>query len=184
MAERHPTSVPYRAGTDGYHTFRIPAVVVTRAGTVLAFAEGRHGSAGDSGHIDLVLKSSTDGGGTWGELRVVAAEPRQGTVGNPAPVVTADGRIILVSVRQGPAATEKKIRRGEVAAADGRRVYVQHSDDDGLTWRPVHTVSGLPAAYSDLTAVDAGTIGLLYETGDFGPYASIAFRRIAAAELA
>ncbi|MEU7855697.1 sialidase family protein [Nonomuraea sp. NPDC049141] len=134
MARDYPTSVPYRAGTDGYHTFRIPAAVVTRAGTILAFAEGRHGSAGDSGHIDIVLKRSTDGGATWDGPRVVAAEPHKGTAGNPAPVVTRDGRIVLVFVRNGPAATEEKIRRGQVAAADGRRVYVQSSDDDGVTW--------------------------------------------------
>ncbi|TDB92273.1 exo-alpha-sialidase, partial [Nonomuraea longispora] len=36
MAERYPTSVPYRQASGGYHTFRIPAVVVTGAGTVLA----------------------------------------------------------------------------------------------------------------------------------------------------
>ncbi|TDD18841.1 sialidase family protein [Nonomuraea diastatica] len=134
MAERYPTSVPYRQATDGYHTFRIPAVVVTGAGTVLAFAEGRRGSAGDSGHIDLVLRRSADGGRTWGELEVVAAEPRRGTAGNPAPVVLADGRIVLVFVRQGPSATEEKIRRGQVEAAAGRRVFVQASEDDGVTW--------------------------------------------------
>ncbi|NBE98863.1 sialidase family protein [Nonomuraea sp. K271] len=134
MAERYPTSVPYRQASGGYHTFRIPAVVVTGAGTVLAFAEGRRGSAGDSGHIDLVLRRSADGGRTWGELEVVATEPRRGTAGNPAPVVLADGRIVLVFVRQGPSATEGRIRRGEVEAAEGRRVFVQESDDDGVSW--------------------------------------------------
>ncbi|MGW0802280.1 sialidase family protein [Nonomuraea sp. NPDC002799] len=134
MADQHPTSVPYRQSTHGYNTFRIPAVVVTRAGTVLAFAEGRHTSAGDSGHIDLVLKRSADGGATWGDLQVVAAEPRRGAAGNPAPVVLGDGRIVLVFVRQGPSATEDKIRRGQVAAADGRRVFVRVSADDGVTW--------------------------------------------------
>lgn len=128
------TSVPYRSATGGYHTFRIPAVVTTKAGTVLAFAEGRRGSAADSGHIDLVLRRSSDGGRTWGELQVVATEPRRGTAGNPAPAVLDDGRVVLVHVRQGPSATEERIRRGEVAADAGRRVFVQVSEDDGVTW--------------------------------------------------
>ena len=29
------------SGKDGYHTFRIPSVIVTPQGTVLAFCEGR-----------------------------------------------------------------------------------------------------------------------------------------------
>ncbi|MGW3352076.1 sialidase family protein [Nonomuraea rubra] len=141
MADDYPTSVPYRQSTDGYHTYRIPAAVVTRAGTVLAFAEGRRGSASDSGHIDLVLKRSSDGGRTWGELQVVATEPRRGTAGNPAPVVLDDGRILLVFVRQGPSATEEKIRRGQVSAADGRRVFVQVSADDGVTWSEAREIT-------------------------------------------
>ncbi|MDX3100676.1 sialidase family protein [Nonomuraea angiospora] len=142
MADRYPTSVPYRQRTDGYNTYRIPAAVVTKAGTVLAFAEGRHTSAGDSGHIDVVLRRSTDGGRTWGALQVVATEPRRGTAGNPAPVALADGRIVLVYVRQGPQATEDKIRRGQVAAADGRRVFVQVSSDDGVTWSAPREITG------------------------------------------
>ncbi|MEV1000223.1 sialidase family protein [Nonomuraea sp. NPDC050202] len=141
MADDYPTSLPYRQSTDGYHTYRIPAVVVTRDGTVLAFAEGRRGSASDSGHIDLVLKRSSDGGRTWGELQVVATEPRRGTAGNPAPVVLDDGRIVLVFVRQGPSATEEKIRRGQVAAAEGRRVFVQVSEDDGVTWSAAREIT-------------------------------------------
>ncbi|WP_030688059.1 sialidase family protein [Streptomyces sp. NRRL B-1347] len=126
-------SVPFRAGREGYASFRIPAVVVTHDGSVLAFCEGRVGSQEDFGNIDVVLKRSTDGGRTWGPLQVVGANGTD-LAGNPAPVVLDTGRILLVQVRNAAEATEDAIRRGRVAPADGRRVWVQHSDDDGLTW--------------------------------------------------
>ncbi|MGI5374936.1 sialidase family protein [Streptomyces sp. CA-251387] len=353
------TSVPFRAGQEGYASFRIPAVVVSHRGTVLAFCEGRVDSARDHGHIDIVLKRSTDGGHTWGPLKVVA-DNNWHLAGNPAPVVLDTGRILLVYIRNHATATEDAILRGEVNDDDGRRIWVRHSDDDGLTWssskeitaqvkkpgwrwyattpghaiqlstgrvvvpanhtipptgtdtgtearynsghcllsddrgatwylgyldentdgyvnvnettaaelpdgrvyfntrndspspgnradahsedggrtlvkpfrpqaglvapicegsvlqlrdpdvllfsgpadpaaralmtirastdggttwRPVHTVDGLPAAYSDLVRIDAATVGLLYETGDFGPYETITFRRVPVTRL-
>ncbi|MFF8531095.1 exo-alpha-sialidase [Streptomyces sp. NPDC015532] len=126
-------SVPFRAGREGYASFRIPAVVATRTGTLLAFCEGRVGSAKDHGHIDIVLKRSADGGRTWGPLQVVA---NNGTdlAGNPAPVTLDTGRVLLVHVRSAATATEDALLRGKVKAADGRRVWVQHSDDDGRVW--------------------------------------------------
>ncbi|MEU0583718.1 sialidase family protein [Streptomyces sp. NPDC006132] len=127
------TSVPFRAGREGYASFRIPAVVATGTGTLLAFCEGRVGSRDDFGNIDVVLKRSTDGGRTWGPLQV-AARNGDALTGNPAPVVLHTGRVLLVHVRNAALATEDAIRRGKVAAADGRRVWVQHSDDEGLTW--------------------------------------------------
>lgn len=57
------------------------------------------------------------------------------------------------------------------------------SSDGGTTWRPVHTVDGLPAAYSDLVRIDDDTVGLLYETGDFGAYETITFRRVPVTDL-
>ncbi|MFJ1552390.1 sialidase family protein [Streptomyces mirabilis] len=126
------SSVPYAAGKGGYDTYRIPAVVTTRAGTVLAFAEGRRDGAGDSGHIDVVLRRSFDGGCTWGSLRVVAAGGGD-TRGNPAPVVDPrTGRIVLVTSYNSGAVTEARIMRGEVTARQGRRVFVQTSRDDGV----------------------------------------------------
>lgn len=127
------SSIPFRAGREGYASFRIPAVVATAAGTLLAFCEGRVGSRDDFGNIDVVLKRSTDGGRTWGPLQV-AAENGDDLAGNPAPVVLDTGRVLLVHVRNAASATEDAIRRGTVSAADGRRVWVQHSDDDGVTW--------------------------------------------------
>ncbi|MER0241004.1 sialidase family protein [Streptomyces sp. HSW2009] len=126
-------SVPFRSGVGGYASYRIPAAVVTDAGTVLAFAEGRVASASDAGDIDLVLRRSTDGGRSWGPLQVVSRNA-EGTAGNPAPVVGAAGRIVLLQVHSAADATEERIRRGQVTPADGRRVWVQHSDDDGKTW--------------------------------------------------
>lgn len=136
MTETGPTietSVPFRAGQEGYASFRIPAVVAARSGTLLAFCEGRADGAGDAGHIDIVLKRSTDGGRTWGPLQV-AAENGDDLAGNPAPVVLDTGRVLLVHVRDAAAAGEAAIRRGEVSAADGRRVWVRYSDDEGTTW--------------------------------------------------
>ncbi|MCF3125309.1 exo-alpha-sialidase [Streptomyces arenae] len=127
------TTVPFRAGREGYASFRIPAVVTSAAGTVLAFCEGRVGSQEDFGNIDVVLKRSADGGRTWGPLQIVGKNGAD-LAGNPAPVVLDTGRVLLVHVRNAASATEDAIRRGTVAAADGRRVWVQHSDDDGLTW--------------------------------------------------
>jgi sialidase-1 len=130
---RHPSSVPFRAGTGPYASFRIPAVVATAEGTLLAFAEGRRDSAADTGDIEIVLRRSTDGGRTWADPRVVA-DNRSDTAGNPAPVVLDSGRIVLLHVRNAADATEAKILRGEVSAEDGRRVWAQHSDDGGVTW--------------------------------------------------
>ncbi|KOG59024.1 alpha-sialidase [Streptomyces griseoflavus] len=154
----HETSLPFRAGSEGYASFRIPAVVITRpataegtgtgstaaedagSGTLLAFAEGRVHSAADHGDIDLVLKRSADGGRTWGPLQVVARNGT-GTAGNPAPLVLDGGRIVLLHVRNAATATEDRIRRGLVSAADGRRVWVQHSDDGGATWSAAREIT-------------------------------------------
>jgi len=41
----------FASGSDGYHTYRIPAIIVTNNGTLLAFCEGRKTGGGDAGHI-------------------------------------------------------------------------------------------------------------------------------------
>ncbi|MCR8574746.1 sialidase family protein [Streptomyces sp. Isolate_219] len=115
----------------GYYCFRIPAVVQSTRGTLLAFAEGRRHDCGDAGDIDLVLKRSTDGGRTWGPLQVI--NPGNGdTHGNPAPIVDRrTGRIVL-------AETYNKGRTDGLSCdvPCDRTPHLQYSDDDGATWSP------------------------------------------------
>ncbi|WP_316757531.1 sialidase family protein [Streptomyces herbicida] len=135
------SSVPYVSGEGGYDTYRIPAAVTTRKGTLLAFAEGRHNSAGDTGDIDVVLRRSTDGGCTWGPLRVVAAGDGN-TRGNPAPVVDPrTGAVVLVTSYNSGAVTEAQIMRGEVTPEQSRRVFVQRSSDDGRRFTPPRDIT-------------------------------------------
>jgi sialidase-1 len=137
----YQTSVPFRAGSEGYASYRIPACIKAPDDALLVFAEGRVDSAKDAGNIDIVSRRSTDGGLTWEEMRVVASFG-DGTAGNPSPVVIppgdddelTEGRIVLVFCTNGAEASEERIRRGEVSAADARRVWVQSSDDAGASW--------------------------------------------------
>ncbi|MGV4987679.1 sialidase family protein [Streptomyces sp. NRAIS4] len=133
---RCAASLPYISGEGGYATYRIPALVRTPHGTVLAFAEGRRDSAADTGDIDVVLRRSTDGGCTWGPMAVVSAGDGD-TRGNPAPVVDPrTGAVVLVTCGNSGKVTETQIMRGEVPAELGRRVFVQRSRDDGRRFTP------------------------------------------------
>ena len=126
------STVVFRSGDEGYHSFRIPAVIVTKQGTVLAFCEGRKKSRSDSGDIDLVLKRSADGGRTWGPLQVVA-DHGSDTIGNPCPVVDqSTGTVWLPLTGNRGDEVEKDIKAG--TSKGSRTVWITHSTDDGKTW--------------------------------------------------
>ncbi|MFE2070079.1 exo-alpha-sialidase [Streptomyces sp. NPDC059467] len=135
------SSVPYVSGEGGYAQYRIPAVVRTWRGTLLAFAEGRHSTTGDSGDIDVVLRRSTDGGCRWGPLQVVA-DGKGDTRGNPAPVVDPrSGQVVLVTSYNDGSVSESQIMRGQVAKEQSRRVFVQRSQDDGRHFTKPHEIT-------------------------------------------
>ncbi|MDY0355526.1 MAG: sialidase family protein [Sedimentisphaerales bacterium] len=122
----------YIGGEDGYHTYRIPSLLVTNKGTLLAFCEGRKGGRGDSGNIDLLVRRSEDGGKTWSRQQVVWDDGAN-TCGNPCPVVDErTGTIWLTMTWNHGQDTEHQIM--QAAGKDTRRVFVTHSDDDGRTW--------------------------------------------------
>lgn len=128
----------FEAGTGDYHTYRIPALVQTTRGTLLAFCEGRRDGQGDAGQIDTLLRRSADGGRTWDGARVVA-RAEGFTTGNPAPVVNAaTGTVWLLLTRNRAEDTEREILAGTAAP---RTVWVARSDDDGATWSAAREIT-------------------------------------------
>ena len=129
----------WTSGVDGYHTYRIPALAVTAAGTVLAFCEGRMGSMSDTGDIDLLLKRSEDGGRTWVPAQTVW-DDADNTCGNPCPIVDRQtGVVWLLLTWNLGADRERAIRDG--TSRDTRRAFVTSSADDGRTWAPVRDIT-------------------------------------------
>ena len=107
------------SGQGGYHTYRIPAIVRSTQGTLLAFCEGRKSSSGDSGDIDIVLRRSTDGGLSWSPMTLLQEEGDTASIaiGNPSPVVDeSTGNIYLFFCR------------------NNDRVFYTVSSDDGVSW--------------------------------------------------
>jgi len=117
FATAEPVTV-FEAGKEGYHTFRIPAVVAAKDGGLLAFCEARKNDRKDHGDIDLVVKRSGDSGKTWSDFRILHDGGGDGpvTMGNPSPVVEASGKIHLVFCRNNNA------------------VFHFSSDDHGQSW--------------------------------------------------
>lgn len=107
------------SGQDGYHTFRIPSLLTTQDGTLLAVCEGRRNSRSDHGNLDLVVKRSEDWGETWSDMSVIYEEggDEEITIGNPCPVVDQEtGTIWMPFCRNNDS------------------VWMTHSTDDGKTW--------------------------------------------------
>ena len=139
-AAMHPEQQDiFVSGEEGYHTFRIPALIVTKAGTVLAFCEGRRGSGSDTGDIDIVLKRSADGGMTWGPLQLVA-DDGPNTIGNPCPVVDRDTGTIWLPLTHN-LGEDRESEIIERTSKGTRTVWMTKSEDDGETWAPIYEVT-------------------------------------------
>lgn len=99
-----------------YKSTRIPALVITPKGTLLAFCEGRIGTASDWADMDLLVRRSTDGGNTWEPIKIIDSK-KGAPVGNPTPIVDEKGNIHLLYQK------------------DYAEAYYTWSDDDGKTWK-------------------------------------------------
>src|SRR5256885_781652 len=60
----------FELGQGGYENYRIPGLVVTAKGTLLATCEARQGN--DWGVTDVVLRRGAAGGKQWSAMRKIA----------------------------------------------------------------------------------------------------------------
>jgi sialidase-1 len=123
----------FTAGEEGYALYRIPGLVVTKRGTLLAYCEARKSDRGDWGTIDVLLRRSTDGGQSWGQRQHIAhhggkvpknavalaqqlATEGEQTVNNPVLVAARDGAVHFLY------------------CVEYARCFYCRSDDDGETF--------------------------------------------------
>ena len=83
----------FTARTHGFYTYRIPTIVVTQKGTILAIAEARVDNTSDWAEISIVMRRSLDKGKTWGPLIKVASNEKE-TTHNLVAIVSNDSNII------------------------------------------------------------------------------------------
>jgi len=129
----------FTVGDAGYACFRIPAIVKSAEGTLLAFAEARKKGCSDTGDIDLVVRRSVDEGKTWGAIQVVW-DDGENVAGNPAPVVDLEtGTIWLLSTWN--LGTDHESQIIDQTSKDTRRIFILNSRDDGRTWSPARDIT-------------------------------------------
>ncbi len=127
----------FTAGQDGYALYRIPGIVTTKRGTILAYCEARRSDRGDWGAIDILLRRSTDGGRSWSAQTNIAhvpgpkaknpvalaqklATPGEVTYNNPVAIPDANGAVYFLF------------------CLEYARCFYLRSDDDGASWsKPV-----------------------------------------------
>ena len=122
-------------GPKGTKCYRIPSLIVTREGTLLAFIEGRPTGSdvgGSGAPIKLQMKRSSDNGRTWSDVIDIHTDPSF-DYSDPRPILDEKtGRVFLFYTQWPDDCGQKSVPQG---LGDSSSVtFLRFSDDDGLSW--------------------------------------------------
>jgi len=121
----------FRQGDGGVHTYRIPALIETRKGTLLAVADARRDDSRDlPARISLVLRRSRDRGKTWSSPVTLRQVP-EGGVGDASLLLDRrTGRVWCFHACGPPGIGFAESRPGPRTL----QCHAVFSDDEGSTW--------------------------------------------------
>jgi hypothetical protein len=149
--------------------YRIPALVSTKKGILLAFAERRVG-LNDHAQNDIVLRHSTDNGETWGN-EILIAEDGKNSLNDPCAVVLENGKILLMY--QCYPYGIHTFSSGYIQIADGgydgprnSKTFIIQSSDEGVTWTKPREITKSVRASSVLSVGSPG-IGIQLTRGKY-----------------
>lgn len=149
--------------------YRIPALVTTKNGTLLAFAERRVGM-NDHAQNDIVLRRSTDNGQSWDNILIIDDEGKS-SLNDPCPVVLENGKILLM-YQYYPYGIHT-FTSGYIQIADAgydgprnTKTFLIQSTDDGLTWTKPREITKSVRASSILSVGCPGN-GIQLTRGDY-----------------
>ncbi len=118
-------------GLNGIARYRIPGIVVTAKGTVLAYCEARKNNSSDWGEIEVHLRRSTDGGKTWQPSQHIAHKADR-IEGNPR---KKEGGEHEQTVNNPVAIVDRETGAIEFFyCVNYARCFTMRSADDGVTW--------------------------------------------------
>lgn len=129
------SSIPFTSHTEGYACFKIPTLLKTDKGTLIAFSEARQPGCDDFDRTDLVYKRSMDEGRTWSPLKTLV-EVGENTTG------LCDHKLVIGNISPLQLSNKAKYP-GRIIAPYTRnnfKLWITHSDDDGLTWTNSHEI--------------------------------------------
>jgi sialidase-1 len=131
----------FEAGKDSYALYRIPGIVVTGKGTVLAYGEARKNAAGDWGHIDILMRRSVDGGKSWKPAtNIVKLEGKFER--NPVAVAQKLGKPGEITLNNPVAIPDRNGAVHFLFCVEYGRCFYMKSNDDGVSFsKPVEITS-------------------------------------------
>lgn len=177
----------FEHGTNGFGSYRVPALLRLQSGALLAFCEAR-AILSDHAKNKIVLKRSEDNGSSWSELTVVA-DAGSDALNNPLVVEDAKTGDIILMYQEYPYTSPNEVEDEQqwishisqdfpanvhegavVEGYDGKvcRTYVQRSNDSGITWTPRQEVTRQVKRPREVTSYAGGPgIGIQIKQGKY-----------------
>jgi sialidase-1 len=130
----------FQSGQQGYALYRIPGVVVTAKGTVLAYCEARRTGKSDWDTIDILLRRSTDGGRSWSVRQKISDVPGKKEK-NPVALAQKLANPDDVTYNNAVAFADRDGPVHLLYCLEYCRCFYVRSDDDGQTWSPAAEIT-------------------------------------------
>lgn len=125
----------FRQGEAGINSYRIPALVETAKGTLIAVVDARRDSSQDlPAHISLVMRRSFNGGRDWEPMRTILAVDKGGVGDASLLLDRSNGRVWCFHAYGPPGIGFRASKPGTRTGNTTLQVHAMYSDDDGATW--------------------------------------------------